>query len=209
MTSLILCDDHPLILRGLADLITADTDIEIVATCGDGGQALEAIRALMPDLAVLDLAMPQQDGLDVLRQCARQQWPVRVIFLTGCITDDQVIQAIAAGVSGIVLKESAASSLVDCLGFVAAGGRWLPASIVQPAISRATAARRASPFEALTPREHEVSRLIANGLSNRDVASQLGMSEGTVKIHLHNIYSKLGVDNRTAVAILFTRNQLQ
>ena len=212
MTSLVLCDDHPLILRGLADLIAADTDIDIVATCGDGEQAIEAILEHMPDVAVLDISMPRRDGIDVLRKVAREQWPVRVVFLTGCITDEQVIQAIAAGAYGIVLKESAAASLVDCLRHVADGGKWLPSTIVQPALSRASAsaaARRASPFELLTRREKEVARLIADGLSNRDIAARLAMSEGTVKIHLHNIYSKLGVDNRTAVAILFTRSQLQ
>jgi DNA-binding NarL/FixJ family response regulator len=210
MTSLILCDDHPLILRGLADLIAADTDIEIVATCSDGQQALDAIVVHMPNVAVLDISMPQRDGIEVLKQVAREQWPVRVVFLTGCITDEQVIQAIAAGAYGSVLKESAAASLVDCLRQVAEGRKWLPSSIVQPAISRASAAaRRTSPFELLTRREKEVARLIADGLSNKDVAARLTMSEGTVKIHLHTIYSKLGVDNRTAVAILFTRDQLQ
>ncbi len=210
MTSLVLCDDHPLILRGLADLIAADTDIDIVATCGDGQQAIDAILKHMPDVAVLDISMPQRDGIDVLRQVAREQWPVRVVFLTGCITDEQVIQAIAAGAYGIVLKESAAASLVDCLRHVAEGRKWLPSNIVQPAISRASAAaRRTSPFELLTRREKEVARLIADGLSNKDVAARLALSEGTVKMHLHTIYSKLGVDNRTAVAILFTRDQLQ
>lgn len=210
MTSLILCDDHPLILRGLADLVAADTDIDIVATCGDGQQAIDAIVKHMPDVAVLDISMPQRDGIDVLRQVAREQWPVRVVFLTGCITDEQVIQAIAAGAYGIVLKESAAASLVDCLRQVAEGRKWLPSNIVQPAISRASAAaRRTSPFELLTRREKEVARLIADGLSNKDVAARLALSEGTVKMHLHTIYSKLGVDNRTAVAILFTRDQLQ
>jgi DNA-binding NarL/FixJ family response regulator len=210
MTSLMLCDDHPLILRGLADLIAADTDIDIVATCGGGQQAIDAIREHMPDVAVLDISMPERDGIDVLKEVAREQWPVRVVFLTGCITDEQVIQAIAAGAYGIVLKESAAASLVDCLLHVAEGRRWLPSSIVQPAICRASAAaRRISPFELLTRREKEVARLIANGVSNKEAAVRLAMSEGTVKIHLHSIYSKLGVDNRTAVAILFTRDQLQ
>ncbi|MBC9031175.1 response regulator transcription factor [Sphingomonas sp. JC676] len=210
MTSLVLCDDHPLILRGLANLIAADTDIDIVATCGDGQQAIDAILEHMPDVAVLDISMPHRDGIEVLRQVAREQWPVRVVFLTGCITDEQVIQAIAAGAYGIVLKESAAASLVDCLGHVAEGRKWLPSSIVQPAISRASAAaRRTSPFALLTRREKEVARLIADGLSNKDVAVRLALSEGTVKIHLHTIYSKLGVDNRTAVAILFTRDQMQ
>lgn len=210
MTSLVLCDDHPLILRGLVDLIAAGTGMEILATCSDGEQALEAISEHRPDVAVLDISMPGHDGIAVLRQVAREQWPVRVVFLTGCITDEQVVQAIAAGAHGIVLKESAASSLIDCLRHVSEGRKWLPSSIVQPAISRASAAaRRTSPFELLTRREREVARLIADGLANKDVAARLGMSEGTVKIHLHSIYSKLGVDNRTAVAILFTRDQLQ
>lgn len=210
MTSLVLCDDHPLILRGLADLIAADTDIDIVAACGDGQQALDAIAEHMPDVAVLDISVPAPDGIEILRHLTREQWPVRVVFLTGCITDQQIIQSIAAGAYGIVLKESAAASLVACLQHVADGRKWLPSSIVQPAISRASAAaRRTTPLEVLTRREKDVARHVAEGLSNRDVAAQLAMSEGTVKIHLHNIYSKLGVDNRTAVAILFTRYQVR
>lgn len=210
MTSLVLCDDHPLILRGLADLIEATTDFEIVATCGDGEEALEAIRQHNPDMAVLDISMPRGGGIEVLKQIGRERSPARVVFLTGSITDEQVIRAIAAGAFGIVLKESAAANLVSCLDHVAKGEKWLPPSIVQPAIGRASAAaRRPSPLQSLTRREEEVARLIADGLSNKEVAAQLAMSEGTVKIHLHTIYSKLGVDNRTAVAILFTRDQFR
>ena len=210
LTSLVLCDDHPLILRGLMDLIGADTRMKILATCVDGQQALNAISEHMPDVVVLDIAMPRHNGLEVLRQVAREGWPARVVLLTGSISDGQVVQAIAAGAHGIVLKESAAANLIDCLRHVADGGKWLPPSIVQPAISRASVAvRRASLLDWLTRRESEVARLIADGLSNKEIATRLNMSEGTVKIHLHNIYLKLGVDNRTAVAILLTRHQLQ
>ena len=209
MNSLVLCDDHPLLLRGVTDLLDSQPGLHVVATAEDGRQALRCIREHMPRIAVLDVAMPDVDGLAVLRVISRERWPVRVIFLTATITGEQIIDAIAAGIAGIVLKESAPATLVKCIRTVADGGKWLPTELVRSAITRGESPSPPDPVwrQSLTQRETEVIHLITDGHSNKRVASTLGMSEGTVKVHLHNIYTKLGVDNRTALAAMFIRRE--
>jgi DNA-binding NarL/FixJ family response regulator len=204
--SVLICDDHPLILQGLATLLANDDQLEVVAMPRDGNEALAAVRQLCPDLALLDVSMPGIDGIGVLKILNEERWSTRVVLLTASIGDDQLLEAISAGVAGVILKESASETLLHCLRIVSQGGRWLPPELIQPAISRrAMTKRQSSPFEGLTKREREVAQRIAEGNSNRDVAAALGMSEGTVKIHLHNIYAKLEIDNRTALAIIYAR----
>lgn len=206
MTSIILCDDHPLILRGLSDLLKSDLDIQILATAQDGMEALRLIRQHTPDVALVDISMPLLNGIELLTTLSHEGPQVRVVLLTASISDEQIVDAIAAGAAGIILKESAFATLLHCLQTVSRGGRWLPQELVVSAISRRRAAdRQSSPFVSLTVREMEVARLVADGASNRVIAAALRVSEGTVKVHLHSIYSKLDVDNRTAVAIMFTR----
>nr|WP_315383995.1 response regulator transcription factor [uncultured Sphingomonas sp.] len=206
MTTIVIADDHPLIRRGLRDLIAGSTDIGVLASCYDGRDALDALARHQPDLALLDVAMPDLDGLEVMSRIARNRWPIRVILLSGCIHAEQVVRAIAAGVHGIVLKDSPSADLLSCLARVAKGGRWLPHAIVQPAIRETAEATKVSGgFDMLTARERSVAERVAAGLSNREVADQLGLAQGTVKIHLHSIYAKLQVDNRTALAIAASR----
>ena len=204
MTLLVLCDDHPLILGGLSTLITAEPDFSIAATAEDGEQALDVMRRHLPDIALFDISMPRVSGIALLQQIDREGWPIKAVLLSASISDSQILEAIAAGVAGIVLKDEAPATLVQCLRTVARGGRWLPPHLVVPAINRGRA-RDITPLAALTPRERQVAELGAKGKANREVAAALSISEGTVKIHLHTIYSKLEVDNRTAFAIIFTR----
>lgn len=203
--SLILCDDHPLLIRGLADLIAGSSRFRIVATCGDGVHGLSAICALRPDLAVIDIAMPKMNGLELFVQARAAGWTGRGVLLTAAISDQETVHAVAAGVNGIVLKEAAGATLIDALEAVLAGQRWMPPDIVQAAVSRARANRDNSPLAMLTPREREVALMIADGRSNREAASALGLSEGTIKTYVRTIFEKLGADNRTAVALLIAR----
>lgn len=206
MATLVICDDHHLILSGIQMLLGGDADFRIVATASDGETALQRIGELKPDIALVDVYMPGIDGLGVLARINQNGWPVRVVLLSATITDAQVIEAVAGGAAGIVLKDMASTTLVECLKTVAGGGRWLPRHLVASAISRRRAEEREpSPFESLTRREWEVTRLLADGMPNRDIAAELSISLGTVKIHLHSIYSKLGADNRTAVALMVAR----
>jgi DNA-binding NarL/FixJ family response regulator len=198
-----LADDHPLVLRGLAQLIATRPQFEIVATATDGNAAIDDIRRHAPDVAVLDVNMPKLSGLDVLRAAVAERLATRIVFLTASLTDERMLQAVNLGIYGIVLKDSAPESLLDCLDQVVAGGRWLAADLVQSALMRETARRRTGrgPIEALTTREAEVMRLVTSGLSNKQVARQLALSEGTVKIHLHNVYRKLNLGSRTALTV--------
>lgn len=196
-----LADDHPLVLRGLCQLIATRPQFEIVSTATDGTAAIDDIRRHAPDVAVLDVNMPKLSGLDVLRAAVAERLATRIVFLTASLTDERMLQAVNLGIYGIVLKDSAPESLLDCLDQVVAGGRWLAADLVQSALTRETARRRNSrgPIEALTAREAEVMRLVTSGLSNKQIARQLALSEGTVKIHLHNVYRKLDLGSRTAL----------
>ena len=198
-----LADDHPLVLRGLAQLIATRPQFEIVATATDGNAAIDDIRRHAPDVAVVDVNMPKLSGLDVLRAAVTERLATRIVFLTASLTDERMLQAVNLGIYGIVLKDSAPESLLDCLDQVVAGGRWLAADLVQSALMRETARRRTGrgPIEALTTREAEVMRLVTAGLSNKQVARQLALSEGTVKIHLHNVYRKLNLGSRTALTV--------
>src|SRR3954464_6657589 len=200
----VLADDHPIVLAGLRALLQAEAGIEIVATASDGATALEAIRTHEPSMAVLDITMPQLTGLEVLEALEADGLATRVVLLTGSATDEQIATAVERGAWGLLLKESAPGTLIDCLKTVSAGQRWLPEELVAPAIRRA-AERRATdvrPERVLTTREYEIARLIAQGLSNKHIARSLAISEGTVKIHLHKTYEKLGGMNRTSLAVL-------
>jgi len=200
----VLADDHPIVLGGLRALLQAEPGVEIVAAASDGATALEMIRAHEPNLAVLDINMPQLTGLDVLEALGADGLSTRVVLLTGSVSDEQIATALERGAWGLLLKENALGTLITCLGVVCSGQRWLPEELVAPAVRRATERRKADvqPERVLTAREYEIARLVAQGLSNKHIARALAISEGTVKIHLHNMYEKLGGANRTSLAVL-------
>jgi two-component system nitrate/nitrite response regulator NarL len=204
--SVVIADDHPVVLHGVADLLRSHADMNVVSVCSDGAAAMDAIQKFAPDVALLDFAMPGKSGLEVLSNMTATRSTTKVIFLTATATDSQLITAVACGARGIMLKDTALNDLVDCVRAVAAGGHWLPPDLLDAALRRETGRQLARELidGVLTQREREVMRLVAEGLSNKDVGRRLNLSEGTVKIHLHNIYKKLDVPNRTvltAVAI--------
>ena len=201
VTRLILADDHPLLLRGVADLISFEPDFEVVATAGSGHEALAALEQMRPDLLVLDINMPDLTGLAVLRAIHRSDLHVRVIFLTAAITPRQITEALALGAWGLLLKESASDLLIDCMRAVVRGEHWHP----QELLARADPERAApDPLQLaqLTLRERQVVTLVCKGLSNKAIAEQVGTAQGTIKIHLNNIFRKLGLSNRTSLAAL-------
>ena len=202
--SIVVADDHPVVLHGLADVLRSNPDMNVVAACSDGATALEAIRKWSPNVAVLDIAMPVLSGLDVLASITADGLATKVVILTATASDAQLLHAIAAGAQGIVLKEEAITELVQCIRTVAEGRPWLPSDLVNAALERETGRRSESQrlTQTLTSRERQIMLLVAEGLSNKAVGRQLELSEGTVKIHLHNIYQKLQVNNRTTLAAL-------
>jgi len=211
----LLADDHPLVLNGLRALLRSEPGVEVVAAAPDGAIALELIRAHEPPMAVLDINMPRLSGLDVLEALEQDGLATRVVFLTGSASDEQIATAVERGAWGLLLKEQALDTLTECLRAVAAGRRWLPEEVIAPAVRRTTERRKnvVQLRRVLTAREYEIAGLVAEGLSNKHIARLLKLSEGTVKIHLHNIYEKLGgVDriwsvNRTSLAVLMRNSQ--
>jgi DNA-binding NarL/FixJ family response regulator len=196
-----LADDHPLVLRALQQLIEGEPEFTVVSASADGRNALEEIRLRRPDIAVIDVNMPKLNGLSLLREIAREQSRTRVIFLTAAISDESVSEAIDLGVDGIILKESAPETLVACMSRVVAGEKWLSTDVLAGATARDGDGGR-QPIETLTARETEIAGLVTAGFSNKEIARRLALSEGTVKIHLHNIYRKLEITSRTALTAL-------
>ena len=198
MIRILLADDHPLVLQALTSLFQLETDVEVVATATEGSSAFSLISSLEPDIALIDIGMPLLSGLEILRRIVDSKLRTRVVLLTAGLTDDQAIEAVTLGAPGIVLKEMPPRLLVEAVRKVHRGERWIEKESLQRATSRLL--QRSSALEAtsqlLTRREIEIVRLAADGLRTREIADRLFVSEGTIKVHFHNIYQKLGVRGR-------------
>lgn len=208
--ALVLADDHPIILDGLEQLFRLEADFQVVARCRDGEETLQALRAHRPDVLVLDIRMPRRDGLEVLRALREEGLPAKVVLLTAALDEEQLIEALHLGVGGVVLKEMAPQLLIEAIREVHAGGRWFDRSSVSRTLDQMLR-REAGNREAarlLTARELEIARMVALGLRNRAIAEKLFISEGTVKIHLHNIFQKVGVQGRFELAVYAQRKGL-
>lgn len=199
---LVLVDDHPVVLEGIARLIEHEPDLAVVARCTDGVAALEAVRAHRPDILVLDLNMPRMNGMAVLRQAAQEGLDLKVVLLTADISEEDLVEAVRLGVRGVMLKETAPDLLVRCIRTVHGGGQWLEHQLTGWTLERLLAreASRQQAAKVLTTREVELVRHVSQGLRNKEVAARLGITEGTVKIHLHRIYEKLGMNSRVELA---------
>lgn len=201
--SVVLADDHPVVLAGLEQLMALERDFVVLASCADGEEAVQAVRAHRPDVLVLDLQMPRMDGLEAMRVLQGENLPTRTVILTASLGDQDVLEAVRLGARGVVLKDTAPDLLVRCIRTVHAGGRWLEHGAVTEALGRLRARDDAAQQAArqLTPRELEIVRLVAQGRRNKEIARRLAITEGTVKIHLHNIYEKTGVDRRVGLTL--------
>jgi len=208
--NLVLTDDHPLVLHGLQQLFAAEADLNVLACCSDGNSSLQAVARHRPDILLLDLKMPGLNGLQVLRELHKRDLHPKVVLLTAALDEDEVLDAIQLGVRGVVLKEMAPQLLIQCIRKVSAGGQWLEKNSVRRALEkllkRESALQTLAPL--LTPREIDMIRLVARGNSNKQIAEQRHISEGTVKVHLHNIFDKLQLKNRVALTLYAQNNGL-
>jgi DNA-binding NarL/FixJ family response regulator len=188
--TILTADDHPLIRDGLAAVLRAESGLQVVAEAANGEEAIEAYARLRPDIVLMDLRMPVMDGLTATRAILADDPNARIIVLTTYDGDEDIHRALAAGARGYLLKDMMRTELLNVIRAVARGQRGIPAPV---------AARLAehTPRIGLTPRELEVLRLVADGLSNAEVAERIGRTEGTVKVHLKNILQKLEVKDRT------------
>lgn len=198
---LVVADDHPLVLDGVENLLRLEEDFEIAARCKDGVEALKAVRLHRPDIVILDIRMPGKDGLAIAREILAEKLPTRVVLFAAELDEDQLLDAMRAGVRGVVMKEMAPQLLVQCVRKVHAGGQWLERRTtslsLEKLMRREAGVREAAAL--LTPRETGIVRMVGQGLRNKEVADKLCISESTVKTHLHNIYEKLHVDSRLAL----------
>jgi two-component system, NarL family, nitrate/nitrite response regulator NarL len=199
MTRVLLADDHPMIRTAL-DVLLRDTSYELAGTAGTGEAALAELERLDPEILLLDLQMPGGNGMDVLRQVRARKKAVKVILLTAAIDDHMLLEARALKVNGMVLKNSDPAYLLECLDSVRHGRTWIDPELTERTAELARAGKR-SAHRALAPRERQLVDFVRRGLRNREIAEQLGVTEGTVKAYLHAVFEKLGVSSRTELAI--------
>lgn len=198
---LLIADDHPIVLAGLRGLFEDTAGFEVVASCRDGLSAVESIEELRPDVAILDLRMPGLSGIEVLRELRKKGLETRTVILAATIDEIDAVEAMRLGAKGLILKEMAPTQLLSCVRKVHVGEQWIEKHAVGRAIERLIAQTETTTSlrALLTERELTIMRLAAEGLSGRDVAAKLGITYGTVKSHLHSIYSKLGVKGRVGL----------
>ena len=201
MTNVLIADDHPLMLSGI-EAVLRGTDYQVVARARDGDEALAAIDAHDPDILILDIKMPGRGGIDVLREIRSRGDRRPVVLLTANLDDSALMEGLDLDADGIVLKEGAETLIVSCLDKVRRGERWIGRDLLQRALDISRAAPSQDPLAALSPRETLIAGLVSRGLRNKEIGRELGMTEGTVKIYLHRIYEKLGIENRVELAML-------
>ena len=202
MTRILVAEDDPLTLSGIGMLLDK-TNFEVVATVNTGTAALDALPKARPDMLILDNSMPERTGLDVLRTLRHRGDNRPVVLLTGGINDQATKEAMQLGVDGIVIKSTAPRDLLTCLETVVQGRRWLDQEVMQRAMQLAMSPDSPrDPLEALSARERAVASLAQRGLRNKEIADELGLTEGTVKVHLHKVFEKLGVRGRTELILL-------
>ena len=211
--SIVIADDHPIFLDGLKLLLHEAPDMRVVGTATTGRAAIDMVRALKPDVLLLDVAMPRLSGLEVLRDLhdlLEGGERLRVVVLTAGIDDEQQLAALEEGACGIILKQAVTDLLFKCIRTVMAGQYWVGREAVASVVSalrRARVPARSLPF-GLTPRQLTIVQEVAAGATNRDIATLLTMREDTVKHHLSSIYDKCGVSNRVELAMFAVNHGL-
>ena len=207
----VVADDHAIFRDGLRKLLENAGDISIVGEAADGNEAVRLVTKLKPDVLLLDLRMPDKDGLAVLEEVNFDSLPTRVIVVTAAEDDRDVVRAMRLGARGVVLKQSASGLLVKCIRKVHAGEIWLDNRMTAEVVeafkkSSDFGPRRDKPL--LSEREREIVQLVAQGFRNREIGEKLFISEQTVKNHLHNIFDKLGVSDRLELALYAIHHRL-
>jgi DNA-binding NarL/FixJ family response regulator len=203
---LLIADDHPVVRDGLSGMFSGDDGFEVVGEAANGAQAVTLASALEPDVILMDLRMPEMDGVAAIAELARRKLPARVLVLTTYDTDSDVVRAVEAGATGYLLKDSPRDELLRAVRAAARGEAALSPSVATRLLGQV----RAPAQEPLSQREFEVLEMVAGGATNRQAAAKLFISEATVKTHLLHIYAKLGVSDRAAaVAEAFHRGLLR
>jgi DNA-binding NarL/FixJ family response regulator len=204
----LIADDQQLVRTGLKVILDSEPDIEVIAEASNGRQAVSIARELRPDVAVMDIRMPELDGIEATRQITAQSHDprTRVLMLTTFDLDEYVFEALRAGASGFLLKDVPSHQLADSVRMLAAGDALLAPTVTRRLIEQFVATAPAAPpppgLDELTPRELEVFRLVAKGMSNAEIAAELFIGEATVKTHLTRLLMKLDLRDRVQAVVL-------
>jgi two-component system, NarL family, response regulator LiaR len=205
---LLIVDDHPVVREGLRTFLGTVDGIEVVADASDGAEAIDLVAEHSPDVVLMDLSMPNVDGIEATRRIVEASPATKVIALTSFATDDKVFPAIRAGAAGYLLKETEPAELAEAIQKVHRGESILHPNIAARLMADVAAATPRAHRTDLTRRELEVLRLIAQGMSNRQIATELSVAEKTVKTHVSSVLSKLGVADRTQAALYAVQHGL-
>jgi NarL family two-component system response regulator LiaR len=205
----LIADDHAILRKGIRALLSTEPDIVVVGEAGDGKEALAQAKALQPDVILMDLVMPNMDGIEATRQVTTNLPRVRILVLTSFVADDKVFPAIKAGALGYILKDSSPDDLVRAIRQVHRGEPTLEPEIARKVLFELAQPTKQPPTpDPLTERELDVLRLVAQGKSNREIAEELVLAELTVRTHVSNILGKLHLASRTQAALYALREGL-
>lgn len=204
----LIVDDHPIVRQGLRTFLETQDDLEVVGEASSGEEALALIADTLPDIVLMDLVMPGMDGIEATRRATELSPSTRVIVLTSFADDEKVFPAIKAGADGYLLKDIEPPQLADAIRSVSRGEALLHPTVAAKLMQEVSGPGRHVPGGELTARELEVLRLIARGMSNREIAKDLGIAEKTVKTHVSNILAKLHLADRTQAALYAVREGL-
>ncbi len=189
----LLADDHPVLRKGIRTILEMEDDIQVVGEAEDGEEAIQKVKALRPDVLVLDMAMPDKNGVEVVRELAQEGIAVNVLVLSAYDDEEFIAEMVDAGVAGYLLKREALDAIVEAVRGVAAGEKgWFSRAVITKMLS----AQRTSREIPLSEREKEILNYLSMGWSNAMIGEKLGITERTVRYHLRNIYGKIGVDSR-------------
>ncbi len=203
MLKILIADDHQIVRRGLQMTIDAEKDMRVVGEAGNGAQVLPLIKKHSPDVVLLDMQMPEMDGVDALKQL-RGEFPVLPVLILTTFSDDaHIYAALRAGASGFLLKEMNGDDLISAIRGAAQGKPQLHPDIARRLMSRAQMPD--DPFASLTERERDILKLLGRGMSNKEIALELTLTEMTVKGYVSDLFAKLGVNDRTQAALMAVR----
>lgn len=208
-TKVMIADDHSLVREGIKQLLEFDGSIEVISEAANGVECLEKLEKELPEVLLLDINMPEKNGLEVLEEIKRRSYDVRVLILTVHNELEYLIKAVDIGVDGYILKESESAELKRAIQTVVSGENYIQASLI-PALNNRLANRDIDKdkIESLTSREMEVLVRVANGMINKEIATSLNISERTVKNHVSNIFKKIDVSDRTQAAVFAIKNNI-
>jgi len=203
MPRIVVADPHPVFLLGMEKLLSEAGEFQAIGFYTTAAETLSALTLNQPELLVLNPLLRDRSGVDLLREIRERKLPVKVVILAAALEDEQTLEIVRLGVQGMLLKNMPSELLLQCLRKVSDGGQWVEnqslSNALEKMLRREAGARRVATI--LTERETEIMRLVAQGLSNQVIGERLSIGEGTVKVHVHNIYSKLGISNRVDLTL--------